>query len=73
MTDEELTMWQYLDESRDRIEALEAKNKELETAFAVFMTLIAEKMEINNGVQTTQDGGTANGSTSSYNRRWFKS
>ena len=73
MTDEELTMWQYLDESRDRIEALEADNKELRATLVVLINLLNDKMEITNGVQTTQNGGATAEPTRLNNRRWFKS
>lgn len=73
MTDKELELWQYLDESRDRIEALEKEHEELKTAFTVFINLIADKMEIDNGLRSEKNGSTASKLNGTNNRRWFKS
>lgn len=49
MTESEMTMWQYADESRDRIEALEKKVEDMENAWTVFMNLMAKHLENENG------------------------
>lgn len=73
MTDKELEMWQYLDESRDKIEILEKEVTELRTAFTVVINLLAEKMEIDNGLRSEKNGSTASKLNGTNNRRWFKS
>lgn len=49
MTEKEMHIWQYADESRDRIEALEKKVEGMEQAWIVFMKLMAEHLEKENG------------------------
>ena len=45
MTDEEMNLWQHIDEMRDRIEELEKQMAEQVRAFTVAINLIADGME----------------------------
>lgn len=48
MTDEEMNLWQTIDEMRDRIEELEKQMADQVKAFTVAVNLIADGMEQRN-------------------------
>lgn len=49
MTEQEMQIWQYADETRDRVEALEEKMEAFEQSWTVFMKLMAKHLENENG------------------------
>lgn len=48
MTDEEMRMWQHIDEMADKIEAIEGKLKDMNNAWLVFMDMQAKLLEKRN-------------------------
>lgn len=48
MTDEEMNMWQHIDELSDKLEAVEAKLKDMNNAWLVFMDMQAKILEQRN-------------------------
>lgn len=48
MTDEEMNMWQHIDELSDKLEAVEAKLKDMNNAWLVFMDMQAKILEKRN-------------------------
>lgn len=48
MTDEEMNMWQHIDELSDKLEAVEARLKDMNNAWLVFMDMQAKILEKRN-------------------------
>ncbi len=48
MTDQEMEMWQHIDECRDEVKKLTEQLTDLQNAFTVFTNLLAENFERRN-------------------------